>query len=102
MNETPMLFPIPPSEFWKQIRIIIEEVVTEKLNQPTWEIWFGLWITISGLPLYNSIVPVIHSLYHTTASFHSMCPLLIALGGFNFLTQYFSTLKRPLFLQGPF
>jgi len=35
MNETPMLFPIAPSEFWKQIRTTIEEVVNEKLNQPT-------------------------------------------------------------------
>ena len=35
MNETPMLFPISPSEFWKQIRITIEEVVTEKLSQQT-------------------------------------------------------------------
>jgi alpha-D-ribose 1-methylphosphonate 5-phosphate C-P lyase len=35
MNETPMLFPIAPAEFWKQIRTIIEEVVTEKLNQQT-------------------------------------------------------------------
>ena len=33
MNETPMLFPITPSEFWKQIRTTIEEVVTEKLTQ---------------------------------------------------------------------
>ncbi len=33
MNETPMLFPIAPSEFWKQIRTTIEEVVTEKLTQ---------------------------------------------------------------------
>lgn len=33
MNETPMLFPITPSEFWKQIRIIIEQVISEKLNQ---------------------------------------------------------------------
>ena len=33
MNETPMLFPIAPSEFWKQIRATIEEVVTEKLSQ---------------------------------------------------------------------
>ena len=32
MNETPMLFPITPSEFWKQIRTTIEEVVTEKLS----------------------------------------------------------------------
>jgi len=33
MQETPMLFPIAPSEFWKQIRATIEEVVTEKLSQ---------------------------------------------------------------------
>ncbi len=33
MNETPMLFPITPTEFWKQIRITIEEVVAEKLSQ---------------------------------------------------------------------
>jgi excisionase family DNA binding protein len=33
MQETPMLFPITPSEFWKQIRITIDEVVTEKLSQ---------------------------------------------------------------------
>ena len=28
-----MLFPIAPTEFWKRIRITIEEVVTEKLSQ---------------------------------------------------------------------
>ncbi len=33
MQETPMLFPIAPTEFWKQIRITIDEVVTEKFNQ---------------------------------------------------------------------
>jgi excisionase family DNA binding protein len=33
MNETPMLFPIAPAEFWKQIRTTIEEVVTEKFNE---------------------------------------------------------------------
>ena len=33
MQETPMLFPITPSEFWKQIRITIDEVVSEKLSQ---------------------------------------------------------------------
>ncbi|KAA9042050.1 helix-turn-helix domain-containing protein [Ginsengibacter hankyongi] len=33
MNETPMLFPIAPSEYWKQIKIIIEDVIAEKLNQ---------------------------------------------------------------------
>jgi len=35
MNETPMLFPMVPGEFWKQIRTTIEEVVNEKLNQQT-------------------------------------------------------------------
>src|SRR5256885_14042891 len=33
MNETPMLFPMAPAEFWKQIRTTIGEVVNEKLNQ---------------------------------------------------------------------
>ncbi|MEO7045454.1 MAG: helix-turn-helix domain-containing protein [Casimicrobiaceae bacterium] len=33
MNETPMLFPITPSEFWKQIRTVIDDVVSEKLSQ---------------------------------------------------------------------
>lgn len=33
MQETPMLFPITPTEFWKQIRITIDEVITEKLSQ---------------------------------------------------------------------
>ena len=33
MNETPMLFPITPSEYWKQIKIIIENVIAEKLSQ---------------------------------------------------------------------
>ena len=33
MNETPMLFPITPSEFWKQIKIIIEEVIAKKISQ---------------------------------------------------------------------
>ena len=28
-----MLFPIPPSEFWKQIKIIIEDVIAEKISQ---------------------------------------------------------------------
>jgi excisionase family DNA binding protein len=32
MQETPMLFPITPTEFWKQIRITIDEVITEKLS----------------------------------------------------------------------
>lgn len=34
MQETPMLFPMAPAEFWKQIRSTIEEVVNEKINQP--------------------------------------------------------------------
>ena len=33
MNETPMLFPIAPPEFWKQIKIIIEDAIAEKLSQ---------------------------------------------------------------------
>ncbi len=33
MQETPMLFPMAPAEFWKQIRSTIEEVVNEKINQ---------------------------------------------------------------------
>ena len=33
MNETPMLFPITPTEFWKQIRTTIDEVFSEKLSQ---------------------------------------------------------------------
>ena len=33
MQETPMLFPITPTEFWKQIRTTIDEVVTERLSQ---------------------------------------------------------------------
>ena len=35
MQETPMLFPITPTEFWKQIRITIDEVVAERLSQKT-------------------------------------------------------------------
>ena len=35
MQETPMLFPMAPAEFWKQIRSTIEEVVIEKINQPS-------------------------------------------------------------------
>ena len=33
MNETPRLFSITPSEFWKQISTTIEEMVAEKLKQ---------------------------------------------------------------------
>jgi len=32
MQETPMLFPVSPTEFWKQIKTIMEEVVEQKLN----------------------------------------------------------------------
>ena len=35
MQETPMLFPITPTEFWKQIRTTIDEVVAERLSQKT-------------------------------------------------------------------
>ena len=28
-----MLFPITPTEFWKQIKVIMDEVITEKLIQ---------------------------------------------------------------------
>ena len=33
MQETPMLFPMAPAEFWKQIRATVEEVITAKMNQ---------------------------------------------------------------------
>lgn len=33
MVEVPMLFPMAPEEFWKQIKATIEEVVNSKLNQ---------------------------------------------------------------------
>jgi predicted DNA-binding transcriptional regulator AlpA len=33
VNETPMLFPMAPGEFWKQIRSTIEEVVKANNNQ---------------------------------------------------------------------
>ena len=32
MQETPMLFPMNSTEFWKQIKTIMEEVVEQKLN----------------------------------------------------------------------
>lgn len=32
MQETPMLFAVNPSEFWKQIKTMMEEVVEQKLN----------------------------------------------------------------------
>ena len=34
MNEVPMLFPMDPDKFWKQIKATIEDVVNEKINQP--------------------------------------------------------------------
>jgi hypothetical protein len=33
MQETPMLFPMAPDEFWKQIKATIEEVVKAKNSQ---------------------------------------------------------------------
>jgi predicted DNA-binding transcriptional regulator AlpA len=33
MQEVPMLFPIAPAEFWKQIKTTIEEVVNKKISQ---------------------------------------------------------------------
>ncbi len=33
MQETPMLFPMAPGEFWKQIKATVEEVVNAKLTQ---------------------------------------------------------------------
>jgi predicted DNA-binding transcriptional regulator AlpA len=35
INETPMLFPMAPAEFWKQIKSTIEEVVKANINQTT-------------------------------------------------------------------
>ena len=32
MQETPLLFAVNPSEFWKQIKTMMEEVVEQKLN----------------------------------------------------------------------
>ena len=34
MAEVPMLFPMDPDKFWKQIKATIEDVVNEKINQP--------------------------------------------------------------------
>ena len=33
LNETPMLFPMAPAEFWKQIKSTVEEVVKANSNQ---------------------------------------------------------------------
>ncbi len=35
MQETPMLFPMAPVEFWKQIKATVEEVFNAKMNQST-------------------------------------------------------------------
>ncbi len=35
MQETPILFPMTPAEFWKQIKATIEEVVNAKIIQTT-------------------------------------------------------------------
>lgn len=32
MQETPMLFPVSPTEFWKQMKTMMEEVVEQKFN----------------------------------------------------------------------
>lgn len=32
MEEIPMLFPVNPKEFWKQIKLLMEEVVEQKLT----------------------------------------------------------------------
>ena len=31
MEETPMLFPVSPTEFWKQIRVVLEEVIEKQI-----------------------------------------------------------------------
>lgn len=33
MDEMQMLFPIAPSDFWKKMRVLMEEVVEAKMNQ---------------------------------------------------------------------
>ena len=33
MEEMPILFPIAPKEFWKQMRLMMEEVVDAKMGQ---------------------------------------------------------------------
>jgi excisionase family DNA binding protein len=38
MQETPMLFPIAPAEFWKQIKTTIEEVVKANIHQASFQI----------------------------------------------------------------
>jgi len=37
INETPMLFPMAPAEFWKQIKVTVEEVVKANINQTSFQ-----------------------------------------------------------------
>ena len=37
MQETPMLFPMAPAEFWKQIKTTVEEVVKANINQTSFQ-----------------------------------------------------------------
>ena len=37
MQETPMLFPMAPAEFWKQIKATVEEVVKANINQTSFQ-----------------------------------------------------------------
>ena len=37
MQETPMLFPMAPQEFWKQIKSTVEEVVKANINQTSFQ-----------------------------------------------------------------
>jgi predicted DNA-binding transcriptional regulator AlpA len=37
INETPMLFPMAPAEFWKQIKTTVEEVVKANINQTSFQ-----------------------------------------------------------------
>jgi len=61
MNETPMLFPIAPAEFWKQIRTTIEEVVNEKLNQQTASHSVSL---LPERPLLKASIPIVFILLY--------------------------------------
>ena len=38
MQDTPMLFPMAPAEFWKQIKTTIEEVVKANIQQASFQI----------------------------------------------------------------
>jgi predicted DNA-binding transcriptional regulator AlpA len=37
MQETPMLFPMAPAEFWKQIKSTVEEVVKANISQTSFQ-----------------------------------------------------------------